>query len=75
MSANVLFERIFTGRDLTFNVQFQLDAESGWVVARVVELPGCVSQGATMAEARVNIADALESYLEVMFETAGSGSA
>jgi predicted RNase H-like HicB family nuclease len=36
----------------------------------VVELPGCVSQGATINEAKANIASALESYMEVLLETA-----
>lgn len=31
-------------------------------------LPGCVSQGATEAEALENIADAIREYLEVVME-------
>ena len=38
--------------------------------AHVVELPGCVSQGATVEEAKANIANALESYMEVLLERA-----
>jgi predicted RNase H-like HicB family nuclease len=56
--------------DLTFNLEFQRDEESGWFAVHVVELPGCVSQGATIGEARANIANALESYMEVLLETA-----
>ena len=56
--------------ELTFNLQFELDEESGWFVAHVVELPGCVSQGATMEEAKANIAEALEAYLEVVLQDA-----
>ena len=52
------------------NLEFQRDEESGWLVVHVVELPGCVSQGATIGEARVNIANALEAYMEVLLETA-----
>lgn len=56
--------------NLTFNLEFQRDEESGWFVVHVVELPGCVSQGATIGEAKANIANALEAYMEVLFETA-----
>jgi predicted RNase H-like HicB family nuclease len=41
-------------------LEFQRDEESGWFVVHVVELPGCVSQGATIGEAKANIANALE---------------
>jgi len=68
MSAFV--DKIITGHDLTFNLEFQRDEESGWFAVQVVELPGCVSQGATMQEAKANIANALELYMEVLLETA-----
>src|SRR5205823_2546579 len=32
--------------------------EDGWVVARVVEVPGAISQGRTQEEARENVIDA-----------------
>jgi predicted RNase H-like HicB family nuclease len=67
---NAFVDRIITGHDLTFNVEFQRDEESGWFVAHIVELPGCVSQGATIEEAKANIANALESYMEVLLENA-----
>jgi predicted RNase H-like HicB family nuclease len=63
-------EKVITGNDLTFNLEFQRDEESGWFTVHVVELPGCVSQGATIEEAKVNVADALESYMEVLLESA-----
>ncbi len=56
--------------DLTFNLEFQRDEESGWFAVHVVELPGCVSQGATIGEAKANIANAIEAYMEVLLETA-----
>jgi predicted RNase H-like HicB family nuclease len=59
-------DNIITGHDLTFNLQFQRDEESGWFVVHVVELPGCVSQGATIEDAKSNIANALELYMEVL---------
>jgi predicted RNase H-like HicB family nuclease len=67
---NAFVDKIISGHDLTFNLEFERDEESGWFVVHVVELPGCVSQGATIEEAKANIANALESYMEVLLETA-----
>ena len=63
-------DKIITGQDLTFNLEFERDEESGWFTVQVVELPGCVSQGATVEEAKANIANALELYMEVLLEDA-----
>ena len=38
--------------------------EDGVFVAEVPSLPGCISQGATRAEALQNIQEAIEVYLE-----------
>lgn len=38
--------------------------EDGVYVAEVPMLPGCISQGATRAEALRNIQEAIEAYLE-----------
>ncbi len=38
--------------------------EDGVFVAEVPSLPGCISQGATRAEALKNIQEAMEVYLE-----------
>ena len=40
--------------------------ESGFYVAEVPALPGCLSQGKTRDEALVNIKEAIEGWLEVM---------
>ena len=37
--------------------------EAGWIVARVVEVPGAISQGKTRSEARDNVIDALRLML------------
>ena len=37
--------------------------EEGWIVARVVEVPGALSQGRTRDEARENVIDALRLML------------
>ena len=34
--------------------------EDGWIVARVIEVPGAMSQGRTREEARENVIDALQ---------------
>lgn len=42
--------------------------EDGWFVAHCPELPGCVSQGRTRKEAKPNLREAMQGYLEVMDE-------
>ncbi|MDO8624454.1 MAG: type II toxin-antitoxin system HicB family antitoxin [Candidatus Diapherotrites archaeon] len=39
------------------------DIETGWFVAEVPSLPGCISQGKTRASALRNIVDAAQGYL------------
>ena len=50
---------------MKFNVVIEKD-ESGYYVAEVPALPGCLSQGKTIDEARENIKEAIEGWLEVM---------
>ncbi|MCK9420427.1 MAG: type II toxin-antitoxin system HicB family antitoxin [Nitrospirae bacterium] len=40
--------------------------ESGYYVAEVPALPGCLSQGKTHEEALANIKEAIEGWIEVM---------
>ncbi len=40
--------------------------ETGYYVAEVPALPGCLSQGKTREEAIANIKEAIEGWLEVM---------
>ena len=40
--------------------------ENGYYVAEVPALPGCMSQGRTLAEAKVNIREAIVGWLAVM---------
>lgn len=42
--------------------------ESGYYVAEVPALPGCVSQGHTITEAKANIREAIAGWLTVMNE-------
>ena len=52
---------------MKFNVIIEKD-ETGYYVAEVPALPGCLSQGETFDEARRNIKEAIEGWLEVMNE-------
>ena len=45
------------------------DAGDGWVLARIPQVRGVVSQGATRDEARENVIDALREVLAVRFGT------
>jgi predicted RNase H-like HicB family nuclease len=47
---------------LSFTVVYE-DVEDGWVMARVLEMPGAISQGRTREEARDNVRDALRELL------------
>lgn len=48
--------------------------EEGWIVARVVEVPGALSQGRTREEARENVIDALRLMLAPDDDDAASGA-
>ncbi len=48
---------------LRYRVLIEPD-EDGVFIAEVPSLPGCISQGATRAEALVNIKEAIELYVE-----------
>ena len=52
---------------MRFRVILEPD-EEGVFVAQVPALPGCISQGATRAEALANIQEAIEGYLESLRE-------
>ncbi|MCK4475239.1 MAG: type II toxin-antitoxin system HicB family antitoxin [Methanophagales archaeon] len=40
------------------------EGEDGWYVVECPSLPGCISQGKTVADASGNIKEAIELYLE-----------
>ena len=48
---------------LQLTITFDEPDEEGWIVARVIEVPGAVSQGRSRGEARVNLIDALRLML------------
>ncbi len=52
-------------------IAFEEPDEEGWIVARVVEVPGAISQGRTREEARENLIDALRLMLSPDDESGG----
>ena len=52
-------------------IAFEEPDEEGWIVARVVEVPGAISHGKTREEARANVIDALAVVLTPDEELAG----
>ena len=48
---------------LALTISYDEPDEEGWIVARVVEVPGALSQGRTREEARENVIDALRLML------------
>jgi predicted RNase H-like HicB family nuclease len=48
---------------LRMTIAYDEPDEDGWIVARVVEVPGAISQGKTRSEARENVIDALRLML------------
>ena len=47
-------------------VIFIPDLEDGGYVAEVPSLPGCYSQGETLEEAKLNIQEAIQGYIEAL---------
>lgn len=54
--------------DMNFTLVFREVLEESVFVAECLEIPGCVSEGETPAEAEANISDAVRACLSVMFE-------
>jgi len=48
---------------LRLTIAFDEPDEEGWTVARIVEVPGAMSQGRSRDEARENVIDALRLML------------
>lgn len=49
---------------INFIVGFKRDKKCGVYVAKVLNLPGCMSQGRTLKEAEENIQDAIDACLD-----------
>ncbi len=54
---------------MKLQIVFEPD-EDGWITAYCPDLPGCVSQGKGIDDAKANIKEAIELYLEVVLEDA-----
>lgn len=54
-----------------FTISFDSPDEEGWIVARILEVPGAISQGRTREEAKENVLDALRIVLTPDEELAG----
>jgi predicted RNase H-like HicB family nuclease len=48
---------------LRLTITYDDPDEDGWIVARVLQVPGAISQGRTREEARGNVIDALRLML------------
>ena len=57
--------------EIDFTISFDEPDEAGWIVARILEVPGALSQGRTREEARNNVLDALRTVLTPDDELAG----
>jgi len=53
---------------MKYRVYFYYDPVYQGYVADALDLPGCVSQGKTLEEAKQNIKDAINAYIEVECE-------
>ena len=54
-----------------FTISFDSPDADGWIVARILEVPGAISQGRTREEAKENVLDALRTVLTPDEELAG----
>jgi predicted RNase H-like HicB family nuclease len=48
---------------LRLNITYDEPDDDGWIVARVLEVPGAISQGRTQEEAKESVVDALRLML------------
>ena len=48
----------------SYTIIVERDPESGWLVAEVVELPGCYSQAQDLPTLESNMREAIATYLE-----------
>ena len=50
----------------TYTMVVERDPDSGWLVAEVVELPGCYTQAPNLGELEANVREAIAVYLETV---------
>lgn len=51
--------------DRQFTIEVERDEDSGWLVAEVLELPGCYTQAPDMPTLHANVYEAISAYLQV----------
>ncbi|MBV9282006.1 MAG: type II toxin-antitoxin system HicB family antitoxin [Chloroflexi bacterium] len=51
---------------MRYDVLIHPDPDSGFYLAEVPDLPGCVSQGRTVEEAKAAIQEAIQGHVEVL---------
>lgn len=56
-----------TKKVLKYTVMFKAAKEGGYI-AYVPLLPGCMTQGGTFEETKINIKDAIKTYVQVLKE-------
>jgi predicted RNase H-like HicB family nuclease len=54
---------VIVNEQLRMAIVYEEPDEAGWIVARIVEIPGAISQARTRDEARENVIDALRLML------------
>jgi predicted RNase H-like HicB family nuclease len=65
---------VLVASSIDFTIAFDEPDEDGWIVARVLEASGALSQGRTREEARENVLDALRTVLTPDDELVGRRS-
>jgi predicted RNase H-like HicB family nuclease len=65
-------EEVAVGRE-SYQVHLETDEDSGWFVAEVAGLPGCITQGRTVHEALANSREAIGLWLEAREDLAQQG--
>lgn len=61
-------DALIAGEKLDLTLVFSKDKEDGYVIVECLDIPGCMSQGKTEADAKVNIMKAIETCISVMPE-------
>ena len=58
-----------------YTVVIERDPESKWLVAEVVELPGCYTQAPNLSTLESNIEEAISAYLKTVHKLSLTGRA
>lgn len=61
-------KRVMQSKIMQYTAVFEPDKKAGGYTVSVPALPGCLSEGETFEEARKNITEAAQLYIEVMHD-------